>query len=77
MPRELKVTCDGCGGDLSQAPGQVRYGLQLSVLRIPCHSQVQTAMYILPPIDGDKCFCGLGCLRDWLAGPGSAPRRFP
>lgn len=64
--RQIVVTCDNCGKDLSEAKGQDQYGLTLGLLTIPCHSSFRTAVCVPRPIDREAHFCGDKCLIEWM-----------
>lgn len=61
-----KVTCDGCGADISATGNSIDYRLRLIAEALPSRSMCVTDMMIYPPIKQDAHFCGLGCLRTWL-----------
>lgn len=61
-----KVTCDGCGNDISSTGNSIDYRLLLKAEKLPYRSACVTDMMIYPPIERDAHFCGIGCLRVWL-----------
>jgi len=58
--------CDNCKFDLSISEGATKYRLDLICNRCPHDDSPTCDIYIIPPIDSDKHFCGLGCLKEWL-----------
>lgn len=64
--RVTKITCDGCGRDLSSTGNCEDYRLALVNEQIRSRGGVVTAMAKYPAIERDAHFCGLGCLRKWL-----------
>lgn len=65
--KTTKVTCDGCGRDLSNTTNSDDKRLLLTVESVPNHSESSTAMYCPSPINRDKHFCGLSCIDKWRA----------
>jgi hypothetical protein len=66
MGKIVKVTCDGCGRDLTTRTNCVDYRLVLASEDKPGHGAgVYTAMMIYPPVERSYYFCGLGCLDRW------------
>lgn len=61
----LKVNCDFCSRDLSVTGGAIDHRLVLKNEEIPLPSAACIDVYIKPPIDSDKRFCGLGCVYRW------------
>lgn len=61
-----KVTCDGCGADISSTGNSIDYRLLLTAEELPPAGMSVTDMMIYPPIKQDAHFCGLGCLAVWL-----------
>jgi len=62
----VKVTCDGCGNDLSTRTNVEDYRLVLHSESKPGYgSGFYTLMGISPPIDREHHFCGVGCLDHW------------
>lgn len=60
--------CDHCGQELiTHSNYPANYSLQLSAFNANINSggMIYDA-YIIPPIDGDKHFCGFVCLQHWL-----------
>jgi len=69
-----KVTCDGCGDDITATGNSVDYRLVLESELLPQWWQIRgesggscTDMMIYPPIKGRRHFCGLKCLDVWVA----------
>jgi hypothetical protein len=68
MAKTTTVLCDGCGSDLTRTGNSVDYRLALTNEAIPSAGGFVTDMMIYPSLrDGDKYFCGLGCLDHWRA----------
>ena len=61
----LKINCDFCTRDLSVSGGAIDYRLLLKNEELPLPGNTCIDVYIKPPIDSDKHFCGLGCLVKW------------
>lgn len=66
MTSQTKITCDGCGNDLTSTGNSIDYRLLLANERLPIRGTTCTDMMIYPPIEGDAHFCGLWCLHTWL-----------
>lgn len=63
---DRKVTCDGCGADLTVRTNSVDYRLVLAAESKPGYgSGVYTDVMIYPPIDRPHHFCRLECLDKW------------
>jgi hypothetical protein len=64
--RETKVTCDGCGHDLSVRTNSVDYRLVLQSESKPGSGDgFYTDMVIYPSVDRAYHFCALECLDRW------------
>jgi hypothetical protein len=64
--RETKVTCDGCGNDLSVRANSVDYRLVLQSESKPGSGDgFYTDMMLYPPVDRAYHFCDLKCLDHW------------
>lgn len=64
--RVEKITCDGCGGDLTTRTNSVDYRLVLAAESKPGYGAgAYTDMMIYPPVDRAHHFCGIGCLDRW------------
>lgn len=64
------VICDHCKRDITYRPRQSGFRLALSVEirpQEPDSGGVYTLCYITPPLDSDKDFCGVLCLKEWSA----------
>ena len=65
---ETSITCDNCGRELivdSKYP--VHYILELSARNVNVNtSSVVHPIWIQPPVDGIKHYCGPECLSSWL-----------
>lgn len=73
MSHSTEVLCDGCGADLTTTGNSEDWRLALvSQAKMPWYiaegmrSGAVTDLAIAQPIQGDKHFCGLRCLRSWL-----------
>jgi hypothetical protein len=66
--REEKVTCDGCGHDLTTRSNSVDYRLVLASESKPGYGAgAYTDMMISSPLEREHHFCGLDCLDHWRA----------
>ncbi len=66
MGKTVKITCDGCGADLTTRSNSVDYRLVLASEGKPGYGAgAYTDMMIYPPVARDFYFCGLGCLDHW------------
>ncbi len=66
MPMTIKVTCDGCGTDITTRTNVADYRLVLGSETKPGYGAgVYTSMAIPPPVDRAYYFCDLGCLDHW------------
>jgi len=63
---KLKYFCDNCDDDLTFSSGTTKFRLTLSSKHLPHDNSPTMDIYIYPPIECDKHFCGLGCLEQWL-----------
>jgi hypothetical protein len=68
MSAETKVTCDGCGDDITYAVGMAEQSLALVLRhrRVKDHNAPVHCAVVYPLIDETKHFCGFDCLRKWL-----------
>ncbi len=69
MTYEIKITCDNCDKDLTYTSNAIDYRLTLKdeKKRTYPDTNVVTSMMIYPSLkDGEKNFCGLGCLKIWV-----------
>ena len=64
--KETKITCDYCEQDLTSTGSYPMYRLRLAAERLPHDCSAIYDIYIIPPIENDNYFCGLGCLGKWL-----------
>lgn len=65
MAEQHKITCDGCGADLTSTGNCVDYRLALTNQSIPTTGGFVTAMGKYPAMDSNAHFCGLACLDLW------------
>ena len=66
MGKLVKITCDGCGRDLTTRSNSVDYRLVLGAESKPGYGDgAYTAMMIYPPVDRTYYFCDLQCLDCW------------
>ena len=61
MARETKITCDGCGKDITSTAQ-----LHLLAESLPHTSNSVYAVLVYPPIESDWYFCDTKCLQRWL-----------
>ncbi len=61
----IKVTCDGCGEDLTRTGNSVDYRLVLKNEAIPSVGGFVTSMPATPSLEGPAYFCDLACLDLW------------
>ena len=64
--RKTTILCDNCKSDLSQCGPVERYMIELRAIPIPFVGLAVVDVMMLPPIEEDLYFCGLGCLRNWV-----------
>ncbi len=68
MSAVTKVSCDGCGFDLTDTGNSQDWRITLRQENVPAHGGSVTDMYFYPPLpDGPYHFCGLPCLDKWRA----------
>jgi hypothetical protein len=68
MGKITRVTCDGCGVDLTTRTNSVDYRLVLTSESKPGSGPgFYTSVMIYPPVDRTYYFCDLGCLDHWRA----------
>lgn len=71
MTSETKITCDGCGADLTTTGAMPAYRVTLSSEQVP-HRTDENGIYsvnaviVRPWPRKTKHFCKQGCLRQWL-----------
>jgi len=65
--REIKITCDGCGEDITEAGHRPQYRLILSQEKMPNNTGFEYAVMVYPPLKRSMHFCGLGCLSKWVS----------
>lgn len=66
MGKDVTLTCDGCGNDLSRSSNCEDYRLRLANEHVPSVGGCVTAMGAYPAIKHDVYFCEVACLRKWL-----------
>ena len=64
--KDIKIVCDYCNKELTNTRNSIDYCLSLSSQRIPCQEGAVTDIMVLPPIEREANFCGLGCLKNWI-----------
>ena len=68
--KESKITCDGCGALLSAVTQYPHiYGLSLQCADYKIRSEgvwAEYAIFMYPPIESPKDFCGFKCLKEWI-----------
>jgi len=64
MPREIKVTCDHCGKDITASQNCDDFRIVVCSERLPTRfpDLPVTDMYIENPVPKNLYFCGWGCL---------------
>jgi len=77
--REVKITCDGCGKDITNTAQMPAFRLHLLAESLPHTSNSVYSVRVYPPIKRDCYFCDTECLKSWLTtlanDPASAPLR--
>lgn len=67
MSQKISITCDTCQKELivdSKYPAH--YSLELKAINTGTNSSgSQYAVYVRPPFDGVRHFCGFNCLKNW------------
>lgn len=67
MSREpIKITCDGCGQDITSTQYAYEFNLSLTATPRINDSGFSFDMGLNQSIDEQKDFCGLGCLKKWM-----------
>lgn len=59
------ITCDHCHQQLETCESVNGWRLRLTAESLREVGGVSIDIYILPPIDRDRYFCGVGCLAEW------------
>jgi hypothetical protein len=72
MTATSKVLCDACNADITEGGSMPSFRLTLSSEKLRNNTGFECAVYVLPPIDGTKHFCGKQCLTNWLSPPAKA-----
>jgi len=63
----LKVTCDGCGRDLSSTGNSDDKRIMMCMEFIPNPGPTSTALAVADPLPQSPChFCSLECLKVWM-----------
>lgn len=70
MTTNTKVTCDGCGHDITHTGNSVDWRISVRNERIPSRPGAVTDMGIPHPLKQNYDFCGLRCLQRTLCGQG-------
>jgi hypothetical protein len=71
MSKSVKILCDGCERDITYTGNSIDYRLTLRDEEKPNYPgcNMVTDMMIYPSLKGgEKNFCGIGCLKTWIAG---------
>lgn len=63
--KQVDITCDACGHDLTATGNSIDWRLSLTAERKPSRGGFVTDMMIYPAIKHDMHFCGLPCLDLW------------
>lgn len=66
MTAETKLYCDNCLRDLTTRGPMPGYSIRLTCRAIPNEGGAEFSTFVYPEFEGQKDFCGLGCLRSWL-----------
>jgi hypothetical protein len=66
MGEKAKITCDGCGKDITTTTQMPAFRLHLSAECLPNTSRMIYAVLVYPPIESDCYFCDIECLQHWL-----------
>ena len=64
--KEVKITCDHCGADLTFTGNSIDWRLALTNEQIPSHGGIVTDMYIQPALEKNMHFCRLHCLKQYF-----------
>lgn len=67
MGKNTQILCDGCNEDITSTEARPAFRLHLSAEPLPHVSGGIYAVKVYPPIKEDKYFCGISCLKTWLA----------
>lgn len=66
MTKEVKISCDSCGKDITSTGGIPGFRLHLASEILPMREGPVAAVLVYPDIDNDMYFCDLRCLADWV-----------
>ena len=66
MPKELKISCDSCGRDLTSTTNCEDYRIALLNDSIPSIGEPVTAMAVYPPLRQDHYLCDIKCLKEFV-----------
>ena len=64
--KEVKITCDNCGKDITTTGAMPTYRLHLSAEPLPHTGNAVFAVMVYPPIENDKYFCDVKCLKEFF-----------
>jgi hypothetical protein len=64
--KKCEITCDSCKRNISFTGNSIDYRLALINEKIPSRGGAVSDMYMLPLIEDNAHFCGLGCLKKWI-----------
>lgn len=67
MPKEVKITCDQCGADLTTTGNCEDYRIALRNESIQSRSGFVTVMGASPHLKSNAYFCGTRCLAKWVS----------
>lgn len=59
-------TCDNCGRDITTTDSRPRYRLISSAESMPHDTNRVAMISVSPPFEGEKAFCGIPCLKEWV-----------
>ncbi len=66
MTQNNTVICDNCNRDLTTTTNSVDYRLKLMHENIIPHSGPVTDVMFCRRFEGDKHFCNVYCLKEWM-----------
>jgi hypothetical protein len=66
--KDTKICCDNCGKQLNiDSSYPANYGLQLKSVNYGVNtSGVRYAILMEPSFKGERDFCGISCLKEWI-----------
>lgn len=64
--KQIKITCDNCMNDITQTDATPAYRIELQAKPMPHSTSFIHDLCVMPPIDREMYFCGVGCLKQWV-----------